>query len=756
MPGRFASGIGLEIRRQLGDNAAPMHGKLLKILSAIVVVLALSFPFLLALTKISESDTFWHLKTGEWIVAHGAIPRIDPFSATVNGKPWLDWEWLFQVSIYALYAWGGFQALVVGKAVIIFLAGVVLFLACRQNGARVALAGFVVMAAFVAARERLEVRPDVLMLLFAAATVALLESARRGKPRGLFWLPVLELVWANVHASFPLGLALMAIYGVVEGVEFILRKQWRSLLIIAAVLLLSGAACFVNPFGIQLVRHAIEQTSTSGPSGAIGEWQPTRLLLLTEPNWALRVFWWLFWLNPVVLVAVLAIKRREFPCTHALVVAAMSVLALRANRFTALYAVVTAPILAYGLAVLCKKFVGAGRSDWGEVIAEIVMGVTAAFLIFVVVTDRWAVAEDRPATFGLGVDDTMVPMRAMAMMAKLPPGLNVFNTYLSGGPMIWAMYPQWRPFCDGRANLYGREFIDQYRAAMYDPSKWETWMRERLVSVAYIQYGTADDRGLLQYLVKSRVWDMLYFDHAACIFVHQSVWGQLRADKQLANYKSVRVTDPQAVLAYAHKLADETVDGNSYRRARVVGTIGNFLMAIGAVETAQALFEDALAMNPHLSEAWMNLALIKVDEGDGKEAMAFTDRLLEINPRFFYARLLQAQVKATQGDLDGAAAETDAVLREQAHSAQAWLLRAQLAARQGDRPTAIRALQRTAAEQVEDPHLYLFLGQLLVAEGRTNEAAAAYEKCLQLWNGPSKQRDQIEADLAQLRGHGTN
>jgi len=252
------------------------------------------------------------------------------------------------------------------------------------------------------------------------------------------------------------------------------------------------------------------------------------------------------------------------------------------------------------------------------------------------------------------------------------------------------------------------------------------------------------------------VWDMLYFDHAACIFVHQSVWGQLRADKQLANYKSVRVTDPQAVLAYAHKLADETVDGNSYRRARVVGTIGNFLMAIGAVETAQALFEDALAMNPHLSEAWMNLALIKVDEGDGKEAMAFTDRLLEINPRFFYARLLQAQVKATQGDLDGAAAETDAVLREQAHSAQAWLLRAQLAARQGDRPTAIRALQRTAAEQVEDPHLYLFLGQLLVAEGRTNEAAAAYEKCLQLWNGPSKQRDQIEADLAQLRGHGTN
>jgi Tfp pilus assembly protein PilF len=289
---------------------------------------------------------------------------------------------------------------------------------------------------------------------------------------------------------------------------------------------------------------------------------------------------------------------------------------------------------------------------------------------------------------------------------------------------------------------------------MYDPSKWERWMRERSVSVAYIQYGTADDRGLLQYLVKSHVWDMLYFDQAACIFVHQSVWGRLRADKQLADYKPVRVTDARAVLTYAHKLADETVDGDTYRRARVVGTIGNFLMAIGAVDSAQALFEDALSMNPHLSEAWMNLAAIKLDEGSKQLAMDLTERLLAINPHFFYARLLQAQIKATEGDYEGAEAEAEAVLREQPHSAQAWLFRAQLAARQGDRPTAIRALQRTIAEQVEDPQLYLFLGQLLVAERRTNDAVAAYEQCLQHWNGPAQQREQIETEVAKLRGGG--
>jgi hypothetical protein len=85
---------------------------LLTTLSIITVALALAFPFLLALEKISESDTFWHLKTGQWIVAHGAVPRVDPFSAMTAGKAWLDWEWLFQAAMYVVYAAGGLNALV--------------------------------------------------------------------------------------------------------------------------------------------------------------------------------------------------------------------------------------------------------------------------------------------------------------------------------------------------------------------------------------------------------------------------------------------------------------------------------------------------------------------------------------------------------------------------------------------------------------------------------------------------------------------
>jgi hypothetical protein len=428
------------------------------------VVLALAFPFLLALEKISESDTFWHLKTGEWIISHGAVPRADPFSATVNGKPWLDWEWLFQVGIYVLYSWGGFNALVVGKAIVVFLTGLVVFLrVSAQRGGSVARGAGNDGGARGGARAARGPTGCRDAVVCGADDEPAGVRAAGQTAYALLWLPVLELVWVNVHGSFLLGIGLMAMYGLVLGIEFALRKEWRCLGLIVGALALSCAACLVNPFGIRLVQHAIEQTRSSSPSGTIGEWQPTRELLLTEPNWALQVFWWLFWLNPAVLVAVLAIKRRAFPWAHALVVAAMSVLALHANRFTALYAVVTAPILAHGLAVLREKFAGKKRSDWGEATAGIVAGITAAFLIFVVVTNRWAIAESRPAKFGVGVDESIVPTRALSVMMKLPPGLNLFNTFLSGGPLIWTGYPQWRPFCDGRANLYGREFVDRYR-----------------------------------------------------------------------------------------------------------------------------------------------------------------------------------------------------------------------------------------------------------------------------------------------------
>jgi len=98
----------------------------------------------------------------------------------------------------------------------------------------------------------------------------------------------------------------------------------------------------------------------------------------------------------------------------------MSALALDANRFTALYAVVTRRFWRTACGV-AERFAGKsariGASDGGNR-----GGHHGGVLDFVVVTNRWAIAESRPAKFGVGVDESVVPVRALSVMMKLPGG----------------------------------------------------------------------------------------------------------------------------------------------------------------------------------------------------------------------------------------------------------------------------------------------------------------------------------------------
>jgi tetratricopeptide (TPR) repeat protein len=756
-----------------------MQTRLFRLLMFLVVAAALAFPFFLALEKIHKPDVFWHLATGEWILAHGQMPHTDPFSSTVHGKPWMDWEWLFQVAIRVTYAQGGFNALVIVKAVVVMLAALVLFGTSRRNGAKPLLAALGVLAAFVAVRDRLEVHPDVLMFLFAAMMLAMLEAARLGAKdsgRGHHWwllgLPVVEVIWVNVHASFLLGLCLVGAYGFVHGIEFAAKKQWRCFSLILVVNVLMLAACLVNPYGWRLIGHVVEQSYSAGPAGMISEWFPTRRLLIEYPNWALWTFWVLFWLTPLALVARLLIERRGFPWAHALVVAGMSALALKANRFTGLYAVVTVPILAgalapilSGLAVAWQRIVGperpngfspspplrsAGRHAL-QFVAILFVGALAVFLNLVVISNRWSVYENRVARFGTGVDEQSVPLRALGVMKNLPPEPGLFNTIVSGGALIWELYPEWRVFADGRANLYGRAFIDQYRTALANPLEWEKWMRARGVGVAYIQYGPEDDAVLLRHLAKSPAWQLFYFDHAACIFLSRSTLEKLSPQAKALGTMPEQSSHAAAAQSYAHRLADEVAGQNSYDRARVLTTIGSFLMTIEEPAAARPLFEEAVVLSPEISSAWMRLAQLALQEKKLDDALSFTSQLLARNPRFYQARLMQAQIRAVQGDLNGALASVEQVLRQQPHSAKAWFVRAQLWVREGNRPEAIRALRCVIAEGSEDAGVYIFLARLLEKEGRNEEAIQAYENCLRIWPGTPEQREPFQRQINILR-----
>jgi hypothetical protein len=61
----------------------------------------------MALRVSIDTDTWWHLRSGAWIVEHRQILTVDPFSLTRQGQPWVYPGWLAQVVLYTSYAAAG-------------------------------------------------------------------------------------------------------------------------------------------------------------------------------------------------------------------------------------------------------------------------------------------------------------------------------------------------------------------------------------------------------------------------------------------------------------------------------------------------------------------------------------------------------------------------------------------------------------------------------------------------------------------------
>jgi hypothetical protein len=89
--------------------------------------------FTMAVRVPTDTDTWWHLRSGEYILRTHSIPRHDVFSHTVAGKPWIDHGWLAQIAIYLLYTAFGYAGLGLALAAVVTLTFVFVFLQSEEN-----------------------------------------------------------------------------------------------------------------------------------------------------------------------------------------------------------------------------------------------------------------------------------------------------------------------------------------------------------------------------------------------------------------------------------------------------------------------------------------------------------------------------------------------------------------------------------------------------------------------------------------------
>jgi len=171
------------------------------------LIILFSSIFYLSLRPIIDQDFWWHLRTGQLMEQTKAILRVDPFSWTARGNPWITHEWLSELFIYQIFELGSYQLLTITFSLLITASLGFSYLRCPPES-KPYVAGFSLLLVAIASGPLWGVRPQMITLLFTSLFLYLLDRYRRnGQLRTLTPIPLIMLLWVNLHAGYILGIA---------------------------------------------------------------------------------------------------------------------------------------------------------------------------------------------------------------------------------------------------------------------------------------------------------------------------------------------------------------------------------------------------------------------------------------------------------------------------------------------------------------------------------------------------------------------
>jgi hypothetical protein len=548
---------------------------LTQLLPILIIGLAAAF----ALRRLSNTDTWWHLAAGRWIVKHGTVPRLDTLSWTVPDHPWINVQWLYDVFIYGIYRLGGPNLLVL-SAVVTYAGATALMLVNVRRYVNPVVAALLCTWAVLISQERFEIRPEMVSYLLLQVMLWLYATGRVSNDKRLWAIPAVMCFWANTHSLFVLGAVVVVsqMVGSLITDLSILPQGWRRPIepSVRRQILTSGAAALaatlINPFFIK--GAAFPFTLMSRISGAnpvfrsIGEFRrPFEDYFIT---YSITAYRWFFFFAVAVVLAAMAVavlqrsqgttaigkglsraerrrlvkagqRRKGTPSeppheqreparsivhidlADIAVLAGIAYLSLLARRNMSLLAMGGAPCVAACLALLAARFPHALISAWTRM-----KDVLAVAMIAIVLGGYWFIASNGfykwngdLREFGLGQLDMRFPIRAAAFMkAQGLPG-PLYNDLGNGGYLSWAEPIPGGVYMDGRLEVYDTDFFAQYTRLLDDPLEWEAEMDRQGIQTVLQFHWWGNTHKLIQYLVRDSRWALVYYDETSVLLVRR-------------------------------------------------------------------------------------------------------------------------------------------------------------------------------------------------------------------------------------------
>jgi hypothetical protein len=512
----------------VAGEKTPIVARFLPSLTDIAFLMPVMFLFIKldgARALLGDGDTGWHIRTGEWILAHHRVPQIDMFSYSRPGAPWFAWEWLWDVLFAMLHQRWGMAAVVLASLVVICVTNVLLFRLIRRKCGNSLVAIAVTLLATGGCAIHWLARPHLFTLLFFAIALHITERAAEGRVKLLWGLLPLTLLWTNIHGGFFVVFLILACYIGSDLLNAAIEPDAaRRLNFLRAVKpwILTAVGCFavtfINPYGWKLHQHIFQYIT-----------DPYQLQHITEfqsMNFHSPV---VVYFEPLMIAAFLTAlwdaRHRRF--ADVFLGLGWLHLALIAQRNLPLFAIAASPLVARGLVSAIDSLHAAPVATWLRRTAEWVTRSTGEFekmdrigrvhlagLLPVALVGALLLAP-RPAgaKFTSTYDPKSFPESALSLL-KGPETQHIFAEDQWGDYLIYRLYPAKKVFIDGRSDFYGDKFGLGYLDLIGVKYDWQQTLDKYSIDTIVI----APRFALASTLKISRDWRVVYDDSISVVF----------------------------------------------------------------------------------------------------------------------------------------------------------------------------------------------------------------------------------------------
>jgi hypothetical protein len=477
---------------------------------------------------LTDSDTGWHIRAGEWMLKNERVPATDLFSFTKPGQPWFAWEWLSDVLMAGIHRGFGLTGIVLASLLLLGATSVCVYKSTLEESGHRVITIVLTWLATSASTIHWLARPHLVTPLFAALFCWVLNrTERKGRP-GIVWsLPLLTIPWVNLHGGFFVGIVLLITYAIGAAAGELVQGTKRNAWLRARKYLLTAGACaiasLVNPYGYRLHVHVAQYLGASFYLQRISEFQSIDFHSFTAAYFETLL---------VLAIAAAVWHLGAGRLVHVLLLLSWSHLALFSARNIPIFAVVAAP----GIGLAVREWLEYAGSRWplewpgkfSASLADLEAGLrsianihnrghwhfvpcSAVLVLALLLAHPGRLKALRPE-----FDRNRFPVEAATLLSQKDSGppIRLYSSWQWGGYLIYRLWPSLRVFDDGRTDFYGPAFVEQGLRAWDACPDWSNIFERYRINGALLPV----DSALATVLRERRDWKPVYHDHIAVLF----------------------------------------------------------------------------------------------------------------------------------------------------------------------------------------------------------------------------------------------